>query len=110
MLEFKVSVVLFNADKFRDDYSQYITSETEDYINAVFTLKAPKNIHDEIEGLKEECIEIIEEEETFAIRLTKRQIHAIIRAANSKLDGIRGYGLTEEGDLRNVVEILSKLI
>jgi hypothetical protein len=110
MTKFKVSVVLFNTDKFRDDYSQYITSETEDYVNVVFTLNAPQNIYDEIAGLKEECIEIIEEEETFTISLTERQIHALIRAANLRLDSIKGYKLKEEDDLRNIIEILSKSI
>ena len=59
---FRVSVVGFNADLFRDNYRQYITCEDNDYCgNVVFELRAPSFIHDEIDNLKEELIDIIAE-------------------------------------------------
>lgn len=58
----KVNVVGFNADQFRDNYSKYIKSEEEACCeNVVFELEAPQEIYDEIDNLKEECIEIQED-------------------------------------------------
>ena len=62
MRTFKVNVVGFNADTFRENYSKYIKSEHDVYFeNVEFELVAPQEIYDEIAGLKEECIEILED-------------------------------------------------
>lgn len=54
-------MVGFNADTFRDNYSEYIKSEREVYFeNVEFELQAPQEIYDEIDNLKEEMIEILE--------------------------------------------------
>ena len=61
MRTFRVNVIGFNADQFRDNYSEYIKSEHEVYFeNVEFELQAPQEIYDEIAGLKEEFIEIME--------------------------------------------------
>ena len=55
-------MVGFNADTFRDNYSEYIKSEHEEYFeNVEFELQAPQEIYDEIDNLKEEFIEILED-------------------------------------------------
>ena len=55
-------MVGFNADTFRDNYSEYIKSEHEVYFeNVEFELQAPQEIYDEIDNLKEELIEILED-------------------------------------------------
>ena len=60
MKEFRVSVVGFNAEKFRYDYAAYITNEESFlYDEYIFTLSAPQSVYDEIDGLKEELIEIL---------------------------------------------------
>ena len=62
MRTFRVNVVGFNADTFRDNYSKYIKSEHEVYFeNVEFELRAPQEIYDEIDNLKEEMIEILED-------------------------------------------------
>lgn len=62
MRTFRVNVVGFNADTFRDNYSEYIKSEHEVYFeNVEFELQAPQEIYDEIDNLKEELIEILED-------------------------------------------------
>ena len=62
MRTFKVNVVGFNADTFRDNYSNYIKAEYDSwYDDSVFELEAPQEIYDEIAGLKDECIEILED-------------------------------------------------
>lgn len=62
MRTFKVNVVGFNSDTFRENYSKYIKSEHDVYFeNVEFELEAPQKIYDEIAGLKEECIEILED-------------------------------------------------
>ena len=62
MRTFRVNVVGFNADTFREIYSEYIKSEHEVYFeNVEFELQAPQEIYDEIAGLKEEMIEIMED-------------------------------------------------
>jgi len=61
MKKFRVNVVGFNADLFRDNYAEYIKSEHEVYFeNVEFELEAPQEIYDEIDSLKEEMIEILE--------------------------------------------------
>ena len=61
MRNFKVNVVGFNADQFRENYSKYIKSEEEAYCeNVEFELEAPQEVYDEIDDLKEEGIEIWE--------------------------------------------------
>jgi len=60
---FDVSVMECNAEKFSEDYSEYIESEFTDYFgNHVFNLTAPQEVRDEISGLGEEGIEILDEE------------------------------------------------
>ena len=55
-------MVGFNADTFRDNYSEYIKSEHEVcFDNVDFELQAPQEIYDEIDNLKEEMIEILED-------------------------------------------------
>lgn len=62
MRTFRVNVVDFNADTFRDNYSEYIKSEHEVYFeNVEFELQAPQEIYDEIADLKDNCIEILED-------------------------------------------------
>ena len=62
MRTFSVNVVGFNADTFRERYSEYIKSEHEVYFeNVEFELQAPQEIYDEIDNLKEEMIEILED-------------------------------------------------
>lgn len=62
MKTFRVNVVGFNADQFRDTYSEYIKSEHDAYYeNLEFELEAPQEIYDEIAELKEEFIEILED-------------------------------------------------
>ena len=62
MRTFSVNVVGFNADIFRERYSEYIKSEHEVYFeNVEFELQAPQKIYDEIDDLKEEMIEILED-------------------------------------------------
>lgn len=62
MITFRVNVVGFNADIFRERYSEYIKSEHEVYFeNVEFELQAPQEIYDEIGNLKEEMIEILED-------------------------------------------------
>ena len=62
MRTFRVNVVGFNADQFRDNYSEYIKSEHEGWFDdRVFELEAPQEIYDEIDNLKEELIEILED-------------------------------------------------
>ena len=62
MRTFRVNVVGFNADTFRKRYSEYIKSEHEVYFeNVEFELQAPQEIYDEIDNLKEEMIEILED-------------------------------------------------
>lgn len=62
MRTFSVNVIGFNADIFRERYSEYIKSEHEVYFeNVEFELQAPQEIYDEIDNLKEELIEIWED-------------------------------------------------
>lgn len=63
MKTFRVNVVGFNADTFRERYSEYIKSWHEQrwHDGRVFELEAPQEIYDEIDDLKEECIEILED-------------------------------------------------
>ena len=62
MRTFRVNVVGFNADLFADNYADYIKSSREVYFeNVEFELQAPQEIYDEIDDLKEELIEILED-------------------------------------------------
>ena len=62
MRTFRVNVVGFNADIFRDNYSEYIKSEREVYFeNVEFELQAPQEIYAEIDNFKEELIENLED-------------------------------------------------
>lgn len=60
LIEFDVSVPEFNKVPFFIAYHAYFVSWHESYCeNIVFHLKAPKRVYDEIDDLKEECIEIL---------------------------------------------------
>ena len=62
MKKFRVNVVGFNADLFADNYADYIKSSREGYFeNVEFELEAPQEVYDEIAGLTEELIEILED-------------------------------------------------
>ena len=62
MRTFRVNVVGFNADTFRDNYTEYIKAEDFGWFDdRVFELEAPQEIYDEIDNLKEEMIEILED-------------------------------------------------
>ena len=58
-IKFEVCVIECNADKFSTDYSDYIVnSNISDYGNMEFTLIAPIEVFEEVNNLKDECIEI----------------------------------------------------
>lgn len=59
MIQFEVSVPEFNAQKFSDDYSQFIdwVDETP-FGDAWFALTAPVEVYEEICGLEEEMISV----------------------------------------------------
>jgi hypothetical protein len=63
MRKFRVNVgIPYNAEIFRERYAKYIKSEHEVYYeNTEFELQAPQEIYDEIDNLKEEMIEILED-------------------------------------------------
>ena len=62
MKTFTVNVVGFNADTFFIVYADYIKSWHEGWFDdRVFELEAPQEIYDEIDNLKEELIEILED-------------------------------------------------
>lgn len=59
---FTVNVIGYNVETFMILYACYIMAWHEGwYDDRVFELEAPQEIYDEIAGLKEECIEIIED-------------------------------------------------
>lgn len=111
---FEVCVTKANAAKFRDDYAPYIISEEDKYFGSrTFKLTAPISIRDEIDGLKEESIEIIEQEPTSEnlneSPLTDREISVLISSAHVRLNGIKGYFLSEEEDLENAIKKLKAM-
>ena len=60
MKNFIVSVIGCNIELFASNYSEYIIVWHDDaFGNRVFNLCAPQSVYNEIENLKEECIEII---------------------------------------------------
>lgn len=60
-MKFLVSVIGFNAKQFESNYASYITNKNGDYDSSMeYVLNAPQTIYDEINGLSEEFIEIIE--------------------------------------------------
>ena len=60
MRKFKVHVVGFNANTFRDIYHKYIIDEYDTYFDdTIFELAAPQKIYNEIDNLKEELISIL---------------------------------------------------
>lgn len=62
MRPFSVNVVGFNVETFMINYADYIKSWHECwYEDRVFELEAPQEIYDEIDNLKEEFIEILED-------------------------------------------------
>lgn len=62
MRTFSVNVIGFNVETFMIAYAGYIKSEHEVYFeNVEFELQAPQEIYDEIDNLKEEMIEILED-------------------------------------------------
>ena len=62
MRTFEVNVIGFNVKNFMIAYAGYIKSWHESWFNdRVFELQAPQEIYDEIDNLKEEFIEILED-------------------------------------------------
>lgn len=62
MITFRVNVTGCNVETFMINYAGYIKSWHEGWFDdRVFELEAPQEIYDEIAGLKEECIEILED-------------------------------------------------
>lgn len=62
-IEFDVTMPNFAADVFEERYMAYLIHKVEgDFENVVFHLSAPQSIYDEIDDLKEECIEIVNNE------------------------------------------------
>jgi hypothetical protein len=62
MRTFSVNVIGFNVETFMINYADYIKSWYEDWFgDRVFELEAPQEIYDEIDNLKEEMIEILED-------------------------------------------------
>lgn len=63
VVDFHVDVVGFNAELFRDNYSEYVMEEEDDYFgNFTFHMCAPLEVYEEIKDLREEMIVINEEE------------------------------------------------
>lgn len=62
MRTFSVNVIGYNIVPFTIAYAGYIKSWHEGWFDdRVFVLEAPQDIYDEINNLKEECIEILED-------------------------------------------------
>jgi len=62
MRTFRVNVIGFNVETFMINYAGYIKSWHEGWFDdRVFELEAPQEIYDEIDNLKEELIEILED-------------------------------------------------
>jgi len=62
MRTFSVNVIGFNVETFMITYAGYIKSWHEGWFDdRVFELEAPQEIYDEIDNLKEEMIEILED-------------------------------------------------
>ena len=62
MRTFKVNVIGCNVETFMIAYAGYIKSWHEGWFDdRVFELEAPQEIYDEIDNLKEELIEILED-------------------------------------------------
>ena len=58
--KFDVNVIAYNADTFRANYAAYIVAEDVDgFDDVTFSMVAPESTYNEIDGLKEECIEIL---------------------------------------------------
>ena len=62
MKKYIVSVVEYNAEKFEEDYDDYIITREEGVMDEqLFTLMSPIEVYKEIEDLVEEGIVIIED-------------------------------------------------
>ena len=62
MKKYIVSVVEYNAEKFEEDYDDYIIAHEEGVMDEqLFTLVSPIEVYKEIEDLVEEGIVIIED-------------------------------------------------
>ena len=62
MKKYIVSVVEYNAEKFEEDYDDYIITREEGVMDEqLFTLVSPIEVYKEIEDLVEEGIVIIED-------------------------------------------------
>ena len=60
-LVFSVSVIGCNADKFKENYGEYIQAYRDDLMDSkIFYLKSPSNIKDEISKLSEEGIKVMD--------------------------------------------------
>lgn len=62
MKTFKVNVIGCNVLAFTLAYASYITKWEEGWLDdRIFTLVSPTEVYDQISGLTEECIEILED-------------------------------------------------
>lgn len=62
MKTFQVNVIGFNAPVFMINYASYITKWEQGWFDdRIFTLNAPDEVYEEISGLTEEFIEIIDD-------------------------------------------------
>lgn len=62
MRKFRVNVIGCNVVAFTIAFAGYIKSWSEGWFDdRVFALEAPQEIYDQIDNLREECIEILED-------------------------------------------------
>lgn len=62
MRTFRVNVIGFNVPVFMINYASYIIKWEHGWFDdRIFTLNAPAEVYDEISGLTEECIEILDD-------------------------------------------------
>lgn len=58
---FYVSVIEYNADKFVEDFFDYIVDQYKDeYDNLIFEMEAPQEIYDKVSDLIEEGVDIFD--------------------------------------------------
>lgn len=56
---FNVSVMEYNADKFVEDFFDYIVNQYKDeYDNLILEMEAPQEIYDKVSDLIEEGVEV----------------------------------------------------
>lgn len=56
---FNVSVIEYNADKFVEDFFDYIVNQYKDeYDNLILEMEAPQEIYDKVSDLTEEGVDV----------------------------------------------------